>query len=204
MTRPAEILGQRFARLVVIEQSASENDKTRWLCRCDCGNVLTTTVSHLRRGNTKSCGCLRREQSRLSLLKHGRSHTQIYGVWQAMRARCFDLDDQKYPDYGGRGITVCDRWRKNFEPFLADMGERPLGLTLHRIDNNGNYEPGNCCWATPKTQANNTRRNRRMAFGGATLTLTEWAQRLGITPGSLHSRLSKWSLEKALTTAKRK
>ena len=114
-----------------------------------------------------------------------------------MMARCFDQSNKKYDNYGGRGITVCDQWLQ-FENFYADMGERPKGLTIERIDNNGHYESGNCRWATWKEQANNTRRNRRITFGGESLTLTEWARRLSISPSTLHGRLVTQSISDAL------
>jgi AraC-like DNA-binding protein len=104
--------------------------------------------------------------------------------------RCTEPNSEKYPIYGGRGITICERWMK-FENFLADMGEKVRGMSIERINNNGNYEPENCKWATPKEQANNTRRNRRIAHNGENLTLAEWSQRLGVTPSTLHERIAK-------------
>lgn len=118
-----------------------------------------------------------------------------------MIGRCFKKKNHKYPDYGGRGITVCDRWL-DFTAFYDDMGERPKGMTIERIDNGGNYEPDNCRWATPKEQANNTRRNRRITFNGETLNLTAWAERLGVTYGVLHWRLLTMPLGAALSQAK--
>ena len=118
-----------------------------------------------------------------------------------MMERCFDSTDEKFADYGARGIQVCNRWR-DFVNFYADIGERPRGLTIERIDNNGHYEPGNCRWATPKEQANNTRRNRWITFNGETLTLTGWSQRLGIAIGTLHARLSRYGIEDAFRRSK--
>lgn len=206
MSRPADLIGQRFVRLVVMYRAENTTGgKAQWFCACDCGQSAVVSTDKLRRNNTRSCGCLKRELAaanmRRLVFRHGLGRTRSYGTWGNMMERCFDQRDGKYRDYGARGITVCERWR-NFENFYADMGERPKGLTIERIANDGNYEPGNCRWATPKEQANNTRRNRRISFGGETLTLTEWSQRLGISPSTLHAALAFGSVERAGRTAR--
>lgn len=136
---------------------------------------------------------------------HGHATTAgnspTYASWRAMRDRCSRSTHKAYPAYGGRGIEVCARWQ-SFEAFLADMGERPPGTTLDRIDNNGNYEPGNCRWATAKVQGLNTRANRIIAFRDERMTLREWSQRLGLKPTALRYRLAHWSLEDAMTRPK--
>ena len=206
MTKPADLTGRRFERLIATSRvDNSRSGKARWLCHCDCGQMTVVAAERLISGNTRSCGCLHRERAaeRLRRLKfrHGLGQTRAYATWSRMMARCFDPKNEKFNDYGGRGITVCERWLK-FEKFYEDMGERPLGLTLDRKDNSGGYGPSNCRWATPKQQANNTRRNRRLTADGQTLTLTEWSQRLGVTPSTLHERIAKHGVEQALSGRK--
>src|SRR5436190_19682968 len=150
-----DITGQRFGRLIVIEIAARKGPGGRslWLCRCDCESKVVAWGGNLRSGNTKSCGCLRREVSYENHFIHGEGKsgktTSEYHSWQAMRARCLDPNNRAYKWYGGRGIRVCARWLK-FENFLADMRRRPAGRSLDRINNDGDYEPSNCRWATPK------------------------------------------------------
>lgn len=133
--------------------------------------------------------------------KHGMHGTPTYRSWISMRQRCQNQRLRQYADYGGRGIRVCERWQV-FENFYADMGERPEGCTLDRIDGNGNYEPGNCRWAPPKTQSRNWRNaNHRITYAGETLTLAEWSERVGIEHHTLQYRLRQgWTAEAALTT----
>jgi hypothetical protein len=122
--------------------------------------------------------------------RHGYCGTRTYRIWKMMRTRCSNPNFHAYSRYGGRGITVCSRWG-SFSAFLADMGEAPAGLSIERVDNNGNYEPGNCKWATPKQQARNMRVNRMLTYGGETLCLSEWAERLGTTADVLWKRLDR-------------
>ena len=197
--------GIRFSRLVVIEREwNTPSDSAR--CLCDCGTVVTVRTRRLYSNNTKSCGCLRRDTSRRLLgdrqRTHGLSRTLTYKVWHRMIARCTDPDDLKYADYGGRGITVCERWM-TFENFLADMGHKTRSQSINRIDNDGNYEPGNCEWTSAKVQANNTRRNRWITCNGETKTLSEWAKLIGIDPKSLSDRLLKQTPEQAITPGRR-
>ena len=133
-------------------------------------------------------------------LRHGYTGTKTYAAWCRMRRRCTNQNSESFRHYGGRGIQVCDRWM-SFELFLEDMGEAPAGYSLDRIDTNGGYEPTNCRWASPKTQANNRRSNRVVEFAGTTRTLSEWAEYLGIRLGTLHKRICVlgWPAEKALT-----
>ena len=149
-----DITGQRFGRLIALE--IARRNPTRWLCHCDCGNKTIVQLGHLTTGDTKSCGCQRGSPT------HRRYKTRTYYIWAAMLRRCRNSKASNYKNYGGRSIKVCDRWMK-FENFLADMGESPAKLSLDRINNDGNYEPGNCRWTTASEQAKNRRpewRNR--------------------------------------------
>jgi hypothetical protein len=156
---PTDIAGQRFGRLVAERFSHKAKGAPYWLCRCDCGAETVVRIYALLDAHTFSCGCQRRE--RLTTRTHGCAPrgkvSATYRCWQAMKSRCFNPRNKAWKHYGGRGITVCERWLV-FENFLADMGERPPGKTLDRINNDGNYEPGNCRWATQSEQVNNSRR----------------------------------------------
>ena len=156
-----DITGKQFDRLTVLKRTTSDQrGEARWICRCECGNETIVLGSNLRSGKTRSCGCLRFELPQgASHPKHGAYKTREYSSWQHMRRRCLDQNNDKFHRYGGRGITICERWN-SFENFLADMGRRPPGLTLDRINNDGNYEPGNCRWATSEEQASNHRMKR--------------------------------------------
>jgi hypothetical protein len=175
MPAKVDALGLRFGRLVVIAEAGSGPGGVRWFCQCDCGNQIIATGCHLRQ-LTKSCGCWKREYVRriqplgaVGATRHGHARrgkmTPTYNSWMAMRARCLDPKVKAFKNYGGRGITICQQWLDRFENFLADMGERPEGLSLDRIDNAGNYEPGNCRWATRTEQNVNQRSHGRQKIG---------------------------------------
>ena len=159
-----DLTGHQYGRLTVIRRAGHRGKKVIWLCSCKCGGEARPTSANLRNGTTKSCGCLQIETAAAAARKrstvHGHNPTgkasPTYNSWHSMRARCTRASHKSYPNYGGRGITVCDRWRE-FANFLSDMGERPDGMTLDRIDNDGNYEPLNCRWATASQQQQNKR-----------------------------------------------
>lgn len=162
MSACADIVGKVFGRLTVVKFSHRRKGVRMFLCRCVCGGTTYVRVADLRNGNTKSCGCYHRDMARSANLVHGhtswkRGSSKTYHSWMAMHARCGNPKDKKYAYYGGRGISVCPRWN-TFANFLEDMGERPEGLTLDRIDVDGNYEPGNCRWATWSEQQKNKRK----------------------------------------------
>ena len=181
----------------------SRDGGRRWLCRCDCGNEVSVATGSLRCGETQSCGCLRREITGQRTRTHGLSRKSgTYAVWVGMRDRCFCVTDTSYHRYGGRGITVCERW-SSFENFLADMGERPPGMTIDRIDNNGPYSPENCRWATNLEQSRNKRTSILITVGSETLCLSEWADRTGIDYWTLHGRIRRgWDPVRVVTTPK--
>ncbi len=200
----------RYGRLTVLGVAENIGRRRAFHCLCDCGKSLIVIVDSLRTGNTKSCGCLKLKDS-LSRPKkekkpnpvvktHGLSRSKMYLHWLDIKERCYQPSSSQYARYGGRGITMCDRWKHSFEAFLADMGERPDNLSIDRIDNDGPYSPENCRWATTKQQANNRRSNRRLAFGGVSLTVSEWADVLCIDKNVLYLRLrNSWSVEETLT-----
>ena len=198
--------GQRFGRLVVIAKDLTPPTITgsRWVCRCDCGSIQTFMGSGLKRGETRSCGCLRRDDARARFTVHGRCYTTEFTIWMGMLDRCSRPNNTAYPNYGGRGITVCERWL-SFENFYEDVGARPSqSYSLDRIDNDGPYSPENCRWATRAEQRRNSRNVCRIEYGGRTMILFDWAQELGFTYATLKHRIQRgWSVERAFTTPAR-
>lgn len=194
-------LGRRYGRLVVIDSIYIRGLGTGWKCKCECGNELYVSGDNLESRNTRSCGCLFKDTHST----HGKTKSRVYVIWKAMRRRCQNPASVEYKNYGGRGIKVCKRWQ-TFEKFLADMGEPPAGFTIERINNEGDYKPSNCKWASYKEQLNNTRSNRFIEAFGKRKTLTQWSEELKIPMTTLRNRLdrAKLSPEKALTYQRRK
>lgn len=201
-----ELVGDRFGRLTVmgfdgLHTPPSGGKKTKWICLCDCGSRVSVFGSSLTTGNTSSCGCASRESTAKRNQSHGMSRTRTYRIWQAMLNRCRNPNMAMYPRYGGRGIRVCSRW-ESFENFYADMGECPKGMSIDRINNDANYEPGNCRWANRRIQSRNKSSNRIISYGGRRLCLTDWAKSLSMDQASLAERIEKWGVARALTTPK--
>jgi len=196
-----DLTGQRFMRLEVKAYAGGG----RWFCICNCGHIVKARAGDLKRGDTKSCGCLKKEISARIRTTHGYgSRINIkseYGIWNQMHQRCKNPKHRYYSNYGGRGIRVCERWQK-FENFLADIGPRPsLNHSLDRIDGNKGYEPGNVKWATKTEQARNQRNNRIAEYQGKTMTLAEACEIAKKPYSTVKARIDRheWPIEKALS-----
>lgn len=203
-TQTINLAGHRYGRLVVIKRVPQTNRRSRcvrWLCKCDCGNQVAIDGVFLRSGDSRSCGCLKRELAGKRTRRHGMTGTREYATWRRMLMRCYNPNDTSFALYGGRGIQVDDRWRFDFTTFLADMGRRPSDRhSIGRIDPNGNYCPDNCEWQTMRQQARYYRTTQHITFGGTTLMVREWAERLGTRASVIRARLHRgWSLSDALT-----
>lgn len=201
-----DLTGQTFGRLTVIERAGrTAHGHATWTCLCSCGTTTTVTTRNLR-GTTTSCGCARREQAQTLNRIHGETETALHRRWQTMLTRVTNPNSEKFADYGGRGITIAERWLepdgRGFMNFRADMGDGfREDLTLDRIDVNGPYTPENCRWATAKQQARNTRRNRYLALWGQTKSLAEWCELLDLKYDATKRRLQRgWSVERTLTS----
>lgn len=180
-----------YGRLSVIKLDSTDKQyRKHWLCKCNCGNEVVVREDSLKIGKTKSCGCLQKESYKTNNLKHGMAYTRTYRIWRNMVQRCTNPNLSDSYKYFGRGITVCDKWLK-FENFLADMGVPEDHLSLERIDNDGNYDPSNCRWATSKEQARNTVTNRLVTYQGHTKCISEWSEITGIDKGTLIYRLNQ-------------
>lgn len=156
MPHAINLTGCVYGRLTVVSRAPNDGKLVQWHCICVCGTPRIVRAQDLRRGHTKSCGCLWREHKQRGNRTHGMSKTPIYNIWKGMNARCFNSAVKSYPDYGGRGITVCERWL-DFEKFYADMGDRPEGMSLDRMNVNGDYTPTNVRWAPFEIQNRNKR-----------------------------------------------
>ena len=183
--------GHTYGRLTAIESVPDRHPK-HWLCRCTCGRTKVVSGNKLRSGWTRSCGCYRTEVTRLRCTTHGESRrSREYQAWGSMIRRCETPSARERPNYAGRGITVCARWRESYPAFLADMGRCPMNHSLDRIDNDGPYAPENCRWATHSQQVTNSRHVRHVTLDGERITVAQMAQHLAIDPKALWKRLRR-------------
>lgn len=215
--RLANMVGKRFGRIIVdsVAEYGSNGKKTKWLCRCDCGNTSITTGDLLRSGSTTSCGCVHREQLVLRNTKHGQAKSVENVAWSNIKTRCTNPNTgRSWQDYGGRGIKICKRWSESFVDFLADIGKRPSKRhSVDRIDVNGHYSCGkcdecvangwtaNCRWATTDEQSRNTRSNRMLTANGKTMCIKDWADETGIPRHVIFGRLDVcgWDDQRTVT-----
>ena len=201
-----DFTGQRFGRLLVLKRV--ENNKfnqVRWLCRCDCGNEKIVTANSLRNGDTRSCGCLKKEQDYKNIIKvkHNMTNTRLYSIWRGMKSRCSSKNGKKHEFYYDKGIKICDEWKNDFINFYnwAMTNGYKDDLTIDRIDNDGNYEPNNCRWATVTEQNNNQSNNIRIKYEEFEYSLKDLSVKYNIKVSTLNSRLKNgWDIEKALNT----
>lgn len=203
--RPLDLTGQKFNRLTALRQEGRSGKHMLWACSCDCGSGIVKHVraSELVAGAVRSCGCivkeLARENVRTKLTTHGKASSRVYRIWLGVKNRCLRKSYKQYNDYGGRGIKIVDRWM-DFEAFYADMGDPPSDdHSIERRDNDGNYEPGNCYWATRTQQGANKRTSHLIEYDGRTQTITQWSRELGIPPTTISNRLRRgWPVNDAM------
>lgn len=205
MTAIKDLIGLKFGRLKVLEfsgrQRTQSNIRIVWKCQCDCGNITITCGIDLTRGMSKSCGCLKIdkliERSVTHGFQRGDQKNAEYRTWRHIKSRCYNPNVERYPNYGGRGIKMCERWKHSFENFYADMGPRPS--VKHSIDRfpdvNGDYEPGNCRWATIEEQMRGMTNNHWLEYKGKKLVLSDWANELKTFPSNINRMLKKKSFK---------
>lgn len=194
MAKSKDLVGKTYGRLTVTEKSGSVKGQVNWLCRCECGNTKIVPTASLNFGNTRSCGCIQKEivaAMGKTHTTHGMTDTKLYSVWHGMRKRCICQTTKHYERYGGRGISICKEWDdfSNFYEWSIVNGYKE-GLTIDRINNNGNYEPSNCRWATSKEQARNRCNTTMYDIDGVTKSLIEWSEINGVNHSTAYDRLA--------------
>ena len=210
ISKLVDLTDKRFGKLFVLERAedyvlSSGRKLVQWLCLCDCGEKVLVIGDNLKNGNTTSCGCYKKKLMQQKQIKHGLSGSRISVIYQHMKDRCFNKNDKRYDNYGGRGITICNEWLGengfiNFYNWSMANGYND-NLTIDRIDVNGNYEPSNCRWETFETQQNNRTNNHLLTYNGETMTMAMWAKRMNMNYKTLANRIlqSGWTVEDALT-----
>lgn len=197
--RAENLTGMRFGRLTVLHRADRPPGVAYWHCVCDCGQPHIARTSHLKSGDVQSCGCLARERVSKAKATHSLTRSRAYYAWASLKQRCLNPNNEMWHCYGGRGITVCDRWAESFEAFLDDMGHPPIGTSLDRINNDEGYSPENCRWSTSAEQGQNKRNNRYLTARGETHIMAEWARIAGTRRGTISNRLRwGWSDEDAI------
>lgn len=199
--------GKQYERWTVLKEASRRGSRSarHWTCQCTCGKIRDVLQSNLTQNLSRSCGCLMLENSVSTHTKHGASkfgkETTEYVIWKGIRKRCRNKNNPRYKDYGGRGICVCERWN-SFKNFLMDVGPRPSSRhSIDRIDNNGNYEPSNCRWATNNEQTENSRRSLLLTYNQLTLTASQWEKELNLPHGIVRQRIRLgWNVERTLCT----
>ncbi len=200
MSQKIPMIGNRFGRLTVIaEGGITTNRKYKWICQCDCGNITPPIDGYkLRNGETKSCGCYKKELTVKRNRRHGLCYTRIHSIWVNMKDRCYNPNNQHFYRYGGRGITVCDEWLNSLTSFYDWATENGYSdnLTIDRIDNNKGYSPENCRWATVEEQNNNREHHILLEINGETKNIAQWAKESGLKYRTIHARYNRgWTGE---------
>lgn len=206
MGAPLDLTNQKFERLHVVERAPNRimpngDSRRAWLCRCDCGNEIVATTIDLRKGDVKSCGCIKKELDKVKLATHGDHGTHLHNVWCAMRRRCNNKKNRDFHHYGGRGINVCHEWESDYLCFKrwALSNGYSENLTIDRIDVDGDYTPANCRWVSMKEQANNRSNSRYVTYNGEVHTIQEWSEIVNIPYSTLYMRFRNgWSADEAL------
>ncbi len=198
---PKTLVGRTFGDLTVIAREGRQGTKATWKCACSCGNTHVARSDQLKNGDIRSCGCKNPHKR-----KHGRAGTRIYRIWRGMLDRCYNEKAASYANYGGKGVTVCDRWRESIDNFIEDMGLPPSeSHTLDRKENADGYHSGNCKWSTPEEQGNNRSTNVDMTFNGKTQTIAQWSRETGLSKDTIRLRLKRgWTADRTLTTSARR
>lgn len=208
MMKFIDLTGQKIGKLTVLKRAPNNKfNQVCWVCTCDCGNTITVIGTRLHNRKTMSCGCLVKEKLRKNNIDRGKakgsSKTRLYRIYKGMKGRIFNPNNKSFPNYGGRGITICDEWLndyKEFERWAMDNGYQE-GLTIDRIDVNGNYCPQNCRWIDRKGQSNNKRNNHQITIDGCTKTLSQWSEISGVHYYTIFDRISHgWTAKEAVFT----
>lgn len=202
--KASNLLGMRFGRLTVLEKYYTPpNSGVKWTCVCDCGNKTVVLASNLTKGHTTSCGCYKTERTIEAKTKHGKTHSRIYRIYRGIKDRCLNPNNERYCDYGGRGIKICKEWLgecgfDNFEKWSLANGYNE-NLSIDRVNVNGDYEPSNCRWATTKIQNNNQRKNILISYNGEVKTLAQWVEELNLPYNTIYARIYiyHWDVKEA-------